>query len=39
MNKDKTRAIRRKLRVRKKLNNIKKHKLLAEAAREKGLTF
>ena len=28
MNKDKTRAIRRKLRVRKKLNNIKKHKLL-----------
>ena len=28
MNKDKTRAVRRKLRVRKKLNNIKKHKLL-----------
>ena len=28
MTKDKTRAIRRKLRVRKKLNNIKKHKLL-----------
>ncbi len=27
MNKDKTRAVRRKLRVRKKLNNIKKHKL------------
>ena len=28
MNKDKTRAVRRKLRVRKKLSNIKKHKLL-----------
>ncbi len=28
MNKDKTRALRRKLRVRKKLNNTKKHKLL-----------
>ena len=28
MNKDKTRSVRRKLRVRKKLNNIKKHKLL-----------
>ena len=28
MNKDKNRAVRRKLRVRKKLNNINKHKLL-----------
>ena len=28
MNKDKTRSLRRKIRIRKKLNNIKKHKLL-----------